>query len=183
MESDLLHECILRIENNVKTLREMNYKKGRTQPKRLFSDESTSDATLPSKPTTTRSFSRSTSRRSPPQHTGYYKGPDMEYLRKNANMTCADQDQILESYIKLRLAIAKGGIFIKPIEEINKQDTIAQHMPGGNGEDQDIQSNALFTLLSNEKNSYQMILLWLKFVFYLLSQRWMDLGHSRLYTS
>ena len=107
----------------------------------------------------------------------------MEYLQKNVNMTCADQDQILEFYIKLRLVIAKGGIFIKPIEEINKQDTIAQHMPGGNGEDQDIQSNALFTLLSNEKNSYQMILLWLKFVFYLLSQRWMDLGHSRLYTS
>ena len=75
----------------------------------------------------------------------------MEYLRKNVNMTCADQDQILELYIKLHLAIAKGGIFTKPIEDITKQDRIAQHMPDNTDADQEIQSNTLFTLLSNEK--------------------------------
>ena len=79
----------------------------------------------------------------------------MEYLRKNVNMTCADQDQILEFYIKLRLAIAKGGIFIKPIEDISKQDTIAEDSPQLTNQDQDIQSNALFTLLS--VNIYRLV--------------------------
>ena len=53
-------------------------------------------------------------------------------------MTCADQDQILEFYIKLNLAIAKGGMFIKPIKDISKQDTIAQHMPDSTDADQEI---------------------------------------------
>ena len=57
----------------------------------------------------------------------------------------------LQFYIKLRLAIAKGGIYITPIEDINKKDTIAQNMPNISVQDQDTQSNALFTLLSNEK--------------------------------
>ena len=75
----------------------------------------------------------------------------MEYLRKNVNMTCADQDQILEFYIKLRLAIAKGGIYIRPIEDINKQETIVEYTTDSTNADREIQSNALFTLLSNEK--------------------------------
>ena len=149
-ESDLLHDRILRIEDNIKKLQDTNQTKSTHKPKRLFSDETTSDESPYSKKP---DKFRSTSHFSPRpinqhQHT-FHRGPNMEYLRKNVNITCSDQDQILEFYIKLRLAIAKGGIFIKPIEDINKRDTIAQD--DGTSSDLDIQSNALFTLLSNEK--------------------------------
>ena len=45
----------------------------------------------------------------------------MEYLRKNINITCTEQNQILEFYIKLRLAVAKGGIYLRPIEDITRK--------------------------------------------------------------
>ena len=60
----------------------------------------------------------------------------MEYLKKNVNMTCSDQEQILELYyIKLCLAISKGGIFIKPIEDISKKDSITQDTLQSNTDD------------------------------------------------
>ena len=78
--------------------------------------------------------------------------PDMDYLRKNLHLTCSDTNQILEFYIKLRLAIGKGGIYLKPIETITKDDTIAD-VQSTHITDDDIQSqsNALYTLLANEK--------------------------------
>ena len=51
--------------------------------------------------------------------------PNMDYLRKNVNITCSHQDQILEFYIKFWLAVQKGGIYIIPIEDITKSAGIA----------------------------------------------------------
>ena len=76
---------------------------------------------------------------------------NMDYLRKNVNITCTNQDQILEFYIKFRLAVQKGGIYILPIEDIKKSASIAQTMPHFTSEEYRSQSNALYTLLSNEK--------------------------------
>ena len=45
----------------------------------------------------------------------------------------------------------QGGIHILPIDKISKNKSIAQDKPGISSEDQRLQSNALFTLLSNEK--------------------------------
>ena len=64
-------------------------------------------------------------------------------------ITCTEQNQILEFYIKLRLAVAKGGIYLKPIEDITRDKSIAQN--NLNKEATLSQSNALYTLLSNEK--------------------------------
>ena len=72
-------------------------------------------------------------------------------MRKNVNITCTEQNQILEFYIKFRLVLEQGGIHIVPIDKIIKNKSIAQDKPGITQEDQRLQSNALFTLLSNEK--------------------------------
>ena len=60
-------------------------------------------------------------------------------------------NQILEFYIKFRLALEQGGIHILPIDEINKHKSIAQDKQGITEDDKRLQSNALYTLLSNEK--------------------------------
>ena len=86
-----------------------------------------------------------------PYRTSSYRGPNIDYLRKNVNITCTEQNQILEFYIKFRLALEQGGIHILPINQISKNKSIAQDKPGITPEDQRLQSNALFTLLSNEK--------------------------------
>ena len=78
-------------------------------------------------------------------------GPDAEYLRKNINITCTDTNQILEFYIKLRLAVAKGGIFLLPIENLTKSQDICEIRQQDTEYDRRIQANALYTLLSNEK--------------------------------
>ena len=77
--------------------------------------------------------------------------PDMDYLRKNLHLTCSDTNQILEFYIKLRLAISKGGIHLTPIENITRNGSIADTTHTTTPEDTQNQSNALFTLLANEK--------------------------------
>ena len=117
-DNDLVHDRILRIEDSLKELQTSASKV--TRPKRLFSGDSTStsdDTPILPKPEKPKSKSYVYSPQSNTHQQKYSKGPNMEYLRKNVNMTCSDQEQILEFYIKLRLAIAKGGIFIKPIEE------------------------------------------------------------------
>ena len=42
------------------------------------------------------------------------------------NIVWADQDQILECNIQLRLAVQKGSVHILPIEDFIKSVTIAQ---------------------------------------------------------
>ena len=152
-DNDLVHDRILRIEDNLKELQTSSTKL--TRPKRLFSEDSTSTSdNTPALPKPEKPKSK-TYIHSPQSHTQqhkYSRGPNMEYLRKNVNMTCSDQEQILEFYIKLRLAIAKGGIFIKPIEDISKKESIAQDT-NSTSDDKEIQSNALYSLLSNENLS------------------------------
>ena len=75
----------------------------------------------------------------------------MDYLRKNVVMTCSDTEQILDFYTKLRLAVKKGGIYMIAIEDITKSSSLARHVPGKTYADRLMQSNALYTLLSNEK--------------------------------
>ena len=75
----------------------------------------------------------------------------MDYLRKNLHLTCSDTSQILEFYIKLRLAISKGGIHLKPIENITREESIADQSIILTTDDFLNQSNALYTLLANEK--------------------------------
>ncbi len=84
-------------------------------------------------------------------HNTSYRGPNIDYLRKNVNITCSEPNQILEFYIKFCLALEQGGVHILPINKISKHKSIAQNKPGITTEDQCLQSNALFTLLSNEK--------------------------------
>ena len=84
--------------------------------------------------------------------------PNMEYLWKNVNMTCSDQDQILDFYICLRLAVAKGGIYMKQIEDITKGSSIAQVDSMANTQTIQIQSNALYLLFYLMKNLFPMIL-------------------------
>ena len=81
---------------------------------------------------------------------GLKKGPNLDYLCKNVNITCSENDQILDFYIKLRLAIAKGGIYILPIENITKHTSIAMHRIEDDDNDQQMQSQALYALLCNE---------------------------------
>ena len=146
---ELLTDRVHTLESTIRQLQ--NRPNNRT--KLNFDDEDNSDSSsllpkkVPSKrtPVTPNSFT---------QHSypipNYYRGPNIDYLRKNVNITCKNQDQILEFYIKLRLAIEKGGIYILPIEEITKSKSIAQQTEIFSKEDLQTQSNALFTLLSNE---------------------------------
>ena len=65
-------------------------------------------------------------------------------------IACTEENQVLEFYIKLRIAIAKGGIYIIPVEEITIGHSIRKKIKGLRRHDYITQSNALYTLLSNE---------------------------------
>ena len=145
VDYELLTDRVQRLERNYANLHPHSKIKKRLS----YSSEnsrSSNDKPAQSPPTYT-SFNT-------PQHgykNTYYRGPNLDYLRKNVNVTCTAQNQILEFYIKFRLALEPGGIHIIPIDQINKHKSIAQDKPGVTIEDQRLQSNALFTLLSNEK--------------------------------
>ena len=152
-QADADYELLSERINTVETTIKMLEKHPKNKTKLDFDDINDSDSSslLPKKapskrtPVTPTSFTQH-SYPSP----NYYRGPNIDYLRKNVNITCKHQDQILEFYIKLRLAIEKGGIYILPIEEIKKSKSIAQQSNTMTKEDLETQSNALFTLLSNE---------------------------------
>ena len=153
-DNDLLHDRILRIEENIRNITHQSKMSKPTTPRALFPTEST-DNSDDAPPVTSKSQSKFGQSYSPQPHLSNMNTrqtiPNMEYLRKNVNMTCSDQDQILDFYIRLRLAVAKGGIYMKPIEDITKHTSLASTDPVQPPEDINIQSNALFTLLSNEK--------------------------------
>ena len=94
-------------------------------------------------PTDTTNSNNCTSKR-------YQSTPNAEYLRKNVRIKCSEESQVLEFYIKLRIAIAKGGIYIIPVNKIKKEKPICQKINGFTKNDYTTQSNALYTLLSNE---------------------------------
>ena len=73
-----------------------------------------------------------------------------EYLRKNVKVSCSDDSNLLEFYMKLRISIQKGGIFLTNLENIKIDKPIydiQQHMTSS---DYEAQSHALFAILSNE---------------------------------
>ena len=147
---DLLHDRLQRLETdfqNLQTSNQHNNTKKKLRYKQPSDSDDSSFIELP-QPTATTIHTPLTSQRY--KDTNYYRGPNMDYLRKNVNITCSTQEQILEFYIKLRLAVSKGGIHIIPIEEITKDKSIAHKMDSMTSDDLQTQSNALFTLLSNE---------------------------------
>ena len=147
---DLITDRVHRLENDFKILQSQ---KRFTQKKLSYAQSSDSDSSSFSTPNFQKQqpkFETSTTPTHRYTDTTYYRGPNMDYLRKNVNITCTTQDQILEFYIKLRLAISKGRIHIIQIEDITKDKTIAHRMGNMTTNDLQMQSNALFTLLSNE---------------------------------
>ena len=152
---DIIADRIHRLESKVQDLdaknkstptsRKLDYN---TQPP--ASDDDSSFSSLPHKPSS-KHYSSPISSSHKPYHNSYYRGPNIDYLRKNVNITCSEPNQILEFYIKFRLVLEQGGIHILPIDKISKNNSIAQDKPNITDDDQRLQSNALYTLLSNEK--------------------------------
>ena len=151
-ESEALYDRIYRLEDSVSRIKRTSQKP--TTTKLHFSSSDSDISSHPKVPTSipmsnpTTPINQSTSRPSPSYKPVKFE-PDMDYIRKNINITCTAQDQILEFYIKLRLAVAKGGIYLRPIDNIMKDQSIAQNML--NKEAHQSQSNALYTILANEK--------------------------------
>ena len=142
---DLLSERVCQVETDIHNLhKSMNVSTPPTVhiPKKhplSDSDNSLPDGTSSSRfvtpqQNTTSAYHRP-QRNSPRTPIKQYNIPNMDYLRKNVNITCSNQDQILEFYIKFRLAVQKGGIHILPIENITKSASIAQQMPHFTPED------------------------------------------------
>ena len=75
---------------------------------------------------------------------------NQEYLRKNVKLSCSDESQLLEFYRKLRLCIQKGGIYLAPLESLTPEEPIYNTDMGLTTNDITTQSNALYTLLTNE---------------------------------
>ena len=150
-DNEMIYGRLLHVEDSIKQIKvNIKHSSHAQVPRTLFPDDSTENENLIQ--TELPPANMKSSHFSPPQSNQHFvqtTGPNMEYLRKNVNMTCADQEQILEFYTKLRLAVAKGGIFLTPIEKITKTESIAERVY--NASDYDAQSNAHFTLLSNEK--------------------------------
>ena len=153
MEADyeMLMDRIHRVETDVNNLK-TPYDKRSTARKIDFDKPSDSDdSSISHRPQKYKSNEYVTTPSNRPYRNTYYRGPNIAYLQKNVNITCSEQNQILEFYIKFRLALEQGGIHILPIDKISKHKSIAQERPGITEEDQRLQSNALYTLLSNEK--------------------------------
>ena len=74
-----------------------------------------------------------------------------EYLRKNIKISCADDSHLLEFYRKLRLCVQKGGIFLAQLEDLDPDRPIYDTNKFFNIEEVQNQSNALYTLLTNEE--------------------------------
>ena len=73
-----------------------------------------------------------------------------EYLRKNVKISCSDDTHLLEFYRKLRLCVQKGGIFLAQLEDLDPHLPIFDTTKIFNEEEVSNQSNALYTLLTNE---------------------------------
>ena len=75
---------------------------------------------------------------------------DTYFLRKNVKLSCTDDSQLLDFYIKLRLALKQGGIHLIPIENISKEKSLMDSSNISNTNTYNLQTNALYTILSNE---------------------------------
>ena len=73
-----------------------------------------------------------------------------DYIRKNVKVKCTQDSQILDFYTKLRIALQKGGIYLIPLVNVTKEDSLADLDMGRDTAHINDQSNALYTVLSNE---------------------------------
>ena len=98
---DLINNRIQRLESDMQNLQ--SKQKSHTTRRKLDyhkpdSDDS-STSLFPFKPQSNNNVSSHT----PPTehyHNTYYRGPNIDYLYKNVNITCTEQNQILEFYIE-----------------------------------------------------------------------------------
>lgn len=156
-DAEILQDRIFRLEDGVAQLKRLTKTPVKTQLH--FDSSSDSGKSISPKATyfTKKSSPSQTYQRpiTPPikqQYNSTHVNPDMDYLRKNIHLTCTEPNQILEFYIKLRLAVAKGGIHLKSIDKITKEHTIADtNEINTSSANIMTQSNALYTLLANEK--------------------------------
>lgn len=72
-----------------------------------------------------------------------------EHLRKNIKISCPDDAHVLDFYIKLRIVVVKGGISLKPIEQITLDHDISVEWL--DDITKQIQSNALHTVFLNQE--------------------------------
>ena len=73
---------------------------------------------------------------------------DTYFLRKNIKISCSDDTQLLDFYIRLRIILQQGGIHLIKIEDIDTNRSLQAHLnETSHMTDYDTQSNALFTIL------------------------------------
>ena len=65
-------------------------------------------------------------------------------------MKCTDVTQIFDFYTKLRIILKKGGVYIIPLEEITRNNSIVDVKMARDESHVNDQSNALYTILTNE---------------------------------
>ena len=79
-----------------------------------------------------------------------YQGVRTDIIRKNVKISCQDETQLLDFYIKLRTAMIQAGIFLREINDINEDEEIYEARAGLTNSDYVIQANALYGFLCNE---------------------------------
>ena len=87
---------------------------------------------------------------SPSQHTTPYQGVRTDIIRKNVKLSCQDEQQLLDFYIKLRTAMIQAGIFLREINEITEDEDLFEERDGLTSADYRLQANALYGFLCNE---------------------------------
>ncbi len=80
----------------------------------------------------------------------HYQGVQTDILRKNVKLSCQDENQLVDFYIKLRTAMIPAGIFLREISAINEEEDIYEQRNGLTSSDYTVQTNALYGFLCNE---------------------------------
>ena len=87
---------------------------------------------------------------SSPRHTTLYQGVRTDIIRKNVKLSCQDEQQLLDFYIKLRTSMIQAGIFLREINDITEDEDLYEERDGLTEADYRVQSNALYRFLCNE---------------------------------
>ena len=137
---NLITDRVHHLETEFQNITKKNKSYQSTQRKLKYDEPSESDnssfSSIPPTKLTSPAYDNNHNTTDTPYRNKYYCGSNVDYLRKNVNITCSEQNQILEFYIKFRLALQQGGIHILPIEHMNKHKSIAQNRAGVTPEDQ-----------------------------------------------
>ena len=79
-----------------------------------------------------------------------YQGVRTDIIRKNVKISCQDETQLLDFYVKLRTAMIQAGIFLREINQITEDDELYEDKDGLTDADYRLQTNALYGFLCNE---------------------------------